>query len=36
MKKIYIKLITILTVIVVLLNLLSTSYAASSFSSKNN
>lgn len=36
MKKIYIKLITILTVIVVLLNLLSTSYAASSFSSQKN
>ncbi|MFR7545167.1 MAG: murein hydrolase activator EnvC family protein [Clostridia bacterium] len=35
MKKIYIKLITILTVIVVL-NLLSTSYAASSFSSQKN
>ncbi|MFR8145606.1 MAG: murein hydrolase activator EnvC family protein [Clostridia bacterium] len=36
MKKIYIKLITILTVIVVVLNLLSTSYAASSFSSQKN
>ena len=36
MKKIYIKLITILTVIVVLLNLLSTSYAASSFSCQKN
>lgn len=36
MKKIYIKLITILTVIVVLFNLLSTSYAASSFSSQKN
>lgn len=36
MKKIHIKLIAILTVIVVLLNLLSTSYAASSFTSKKN
>ncbi len=36
MKKIHIKLIAILTVIVVLLNLLSTSYAASSFTSQKN
>ncbi len=36
MKKIHIKLITILTIIVVLTNLLSISYAASSFSSQKN
>lgn len=36
MKKIHIKLITILTIIVVLTNLLSISYAASSFSTQKN